>query len=807
MIQPYQQAPAGAVDKSIPVAPLADIQTSRELVASGDQDAHYFRTLEQAGILLNSSQIEAVRHHDGPLLTLAGAGSGKTTVLICRTGYLIAVRRVNPRQILLLTFSSKAAAEMKERLGQLPAISPEAAGRVEARTFHSFFLYFLRRQGYEEEILSDTSRQHMLLKRIMRSMNLQDSYQPETLLSVLSSYKMNMIGLEDLPDKTDQEKELKEIFTLYERWKEENRKLDFDDVLLKSYYLLQRSPGLLEALQNRFRYVMNDEFQDTNKLQYKLLRMLAYPENNIMAVGDDDQTIYTFNGAKSEFILRFDKQFPGATVVTLDINYRSTDSIIGLGNEIIRRNVNRRKKTLKAVKPSAAAMAPRYMRPSDQDEEAASVIFHMLDAVEAGRRSLGDFAVLYRSASNARAILEQLVLRGIPFVDFGDGQLLYEHGVVKPLIAHLRLSLHRRDFEAIENLAGSLYLNREKAMEHIRAKDTPKPVKGPLAHLLSYPGLKEFQVTKIRERLEMIRSLAQMKPAEAIALMRKSFYDAYLDADKRQQLTQHKETLREMLDETEQSAGRFDSVEAFVTYIDEVSEKASESARSRREEQGDKIALMTIHKSKGLEFPAVFLIGASEGSLPHSSALEADRMADAYVAKDGKDKTAAALEEERRLAYVAVTRAKEELFISSPALYRGKKAAVSRFVLAAFSPAAPASTSPAGGGRNMASSTSRNGGSTAAAEGGSRNAASAARNSGNTAEPGGSREAAALSSRTAAVPRPAPQRRPSETVLAWRCTKPGCTAWSRISSYEEEQRPDKTCPLCQSPMVKGSKQI
>lgn len=697
MAKPLHQVPPGAAGNAIPAAETALAHTSRELVLPEHSDADYFRTLEASGILLNEAQIAAVRHRNGPLLTLAGAGSGKTTVLICRTGYLVTIAGVHPRNILLLTFSSKAAGEMKERLARLPGIGPDTAKRIEARTFHSFFLYFLRRQGYEEEILHETSKQHMVMKRIMRSMSLQDSYQPETLLSVLSAYKMNMISVEDVPDGSDQEKELKAIFTQYEEWKAANGMIDFDDVLLRSYQLLQRSPGLLAALQERFLYVMNDEFQDTNKLQYKLLRMLAHPHNNIMAVGDDDQTIYTFNGARSEFILRFDRQYPDARVITLDINYRSTDTIIGLGNEIIRRNVNRRKKTLKAGRTAAVSQAPRYLRPNDADDEAHSVLHHIQEAVETGRRSYGDFAVLFRSASNSRAVLEQLLLRGMPFVDYGDGQLLYDHGAVKPLIAHLRLSLHRRDFGAMEQIAPTLYLNREKAMEHIRLKDSPRPVKGPLAHLLSFPGLKDFQVGKIKERLDLIRKLAAMKPAEAVALMRRLFYDAYLDANQRQQLTQHKETLREMLDETELSASRFATVEAFVTYIDEVADKAGENMGRRQQEQGNRIALMTIHKAKGLEFPAVFLIGASEGSLPHSSALDADKVADTYIAAAAKDKGAAALEEERRLAYVAVTRAKEELFISSPAVYRGKKAAVSRFVLSAFAPGKDSPTAaPAG---------------------------------------------------------------------------------------------------------------
>lgn len=800
LLKPFFQTPAGATERTIPLAAMADTATSRQLISDKEPDAFYFRALEAGHIVLNGPQIEAVRHHQGPLLTLAGAGSGKTTVLICRTGYLMAVRGVPARQILLLTFSSRAAAEMKERLAGLPGISGDQARLVEARTFHSFFLYFLRRQGIQEEIFSETFRQHMLLKQIMRSMNLADSYQPETLLSVLSAHKMNMAAVESLPERDDQERELKSIFSQYEEWKRQNNKIDFDDVLLHAYQLLQEQPHLLRSLQSRFQYVMNDEFQDTNLLQYELVRMLALPENNLMAVGDDDQTIYTFNGARSEFILDFDKQYPDARVITLDVNYRSSDSIIGLGNEIIRKNVKRRLKTLKSVRTDG--MSPRYLRPNNQEDEAAAILQEIEAGIAAGARSYGDFAVLYRSASNGRAIIEQLAMKDMPYVDFGDGQLLYEHGVVRPLLAHLRLSLHRRDFEAMEQLLPSLYLNRDKGMEHIRRQDAPRPVKGPLAHLLSFPGLKEFQQTKIRERVELIRSLPKLAPAAAIRLMRQSFYDAYLDTNSKQQLTLHKETLREMLDEVEQSASRFATVEEFITYIDEVAAKVNASARSKRMEQGDRIALMTIHKSKGLEFPVVFVIGASEGSLPHSSALAADQLPDAYVgqAQSAKEKSGAALEEERRLAYVAVTRAKEELFISSPSQYRGKTAAVSRFVLGAFQrPGSSGDPSPASRpGKLDQAGRQRQG------QGQRRPAVKAAPpHKSHAAAAGGQASPGHNTGQGPILRRPGPM----ETVQVWVCTKPGCKAWSRISSSAGQERPDRACPLCSSPMKRGNREV
>lgn len=682
MTQTFNQTPIGTSGKPIPHAVVSTTKTSKELVTTSDKDAAYFRQLERYGIELNEPQIQAVRHHKGPLLTLAGAGSGKTSVLVCRTGYLISVRNVDPNQILLVTFSSKAASEMRERIARLPGIEERIAPKIQARTFHSLFLQFIRRQGIDQEILGETLKQHLILKLIMRNMGLQDSYQPENLLTLLSSYKMNLIAVEDLPERTSEDKELKQIFTAYEQWKTANSKIDFDDVLLLAYRLLKQDPSLLQSVQNRFEYVMNDEFQDTNYLQYELIQMIVKPHSNLMVVGDDDQTIYSFNGARSEFILDFDKVYPQARTITLDINYRSTTSIVGLGNEVIRHNLKRRPKTLQATKQSMNT--PQYMRPSNGDHEAECILKHILDEVQQGLRQYGDYAILYRTTSHNRAILEQLVLQDIPYIDYGDGKMLYEHWLVRPVIDHLRLSLNRRDFEAMESVLPALYINRDKGMAYIRRQEAKQAKKGPLIHLLSYPEMKDFQIGKIKDRIELIRSLVAMKPLDAIKHIRISFYDAFIEANERSQLTEHKEMMKETLDELESSAKRFNSIPDFLVFIDDVTEKSHSKVRNRQDEQGNRIALMTIHKSKGLEFPSVFLLGASDGSLPHSSAIEADRMSQVKGKQKDTRRSIAAIEEERRLAYVAITRAQEELTISSPMYYRGSKVDISRFISSVF---------------------------------------------------------------------------------------------------------------------------
>ncbi|WP_082562103.1 UvrD-helicase domain-containing protein [Paenibacillus sp. Root444D2] len=749
-------------ERPIPHARMALLTNSSNFVSDADRDAYFFRDLESHQILLNEAQVQAVRHFKGPLLTLAGAGSGKTTVLVCRVAYLLRVHRVHPSNLLLITFSKKAAEEMRERLTSMPGLDHSITNTMQVRTFHAFCLRLLRMNGLQQEILSDGRYQQIVFKRIMLSMGLQDTYQPEVLISLLSSYKMQLIEVEDLPEGTEEDKEVKRIFMQYEQWKMEQQKIDFDDILIKAYHLLRQNTDVLRSLQRKFTYISVDEFQDTNTVQYEIIQMIAKDHENLMVVGDDDQTIYSFNGARNEFILQFHEQYPAAKTVTLDINYRSTSSIVGLGNAIIKHNIQRKSKTLLATKESDRK--PQYVKPMNSDDEADWLINDLRIKVAEGGSQYGDFAILYRTASNSRAIIEQLILHNLPFVDYGSNDSFYDQWMVKPIIDHLRLAHERRNFEAIEGVLPSLYIGRDQGMRIIQDQEAIQAKKWPLIHLLGLPQLKDFQKEKLKSRIRLIKSLADMKPLDAVQAIRKDFYDTFLETNKRSKLTSHREMLKETLDELESSAKRFDSVEQFLYFIHEVAEKRTEMSRLQKEQFANKISLMTIHKSKGLEFPIVYLLCAIEGNLPHSSALDAGHLDDVKMAGvTGRDKGTAALEEERRLAYVAVTRAKAELLISSPAFYRGKKAEPSRFLLSAFP----------------------------------------------GADPVVSREPAAAAG-SAAARRPAAAGKPAaatERVAAWICEQAGCKAWSRISSPQEAKLAAKACPLCSAAMVKGSRMV
>lgn len=659
--------------------------TSRDLVKEQAPDAFFFRELERHGILLNAPQIKAVRHGEGPMLILAGAGCGKTTVLAARTAYLIAVRGVPASSILLVTFTSKAAHEIKERIARMPGVNPAAARSVEARTFHSFALMLLRRSGCKEQIMGEFNAQHTIMKMVLRRLDPSQTYQPETLLAALSAWKMQGRSVDELPDKTSEEASVKRIIEAYESWKQERHLWDFDDILLQLRRLMD-DRLFLKRLQNRYTWLMVDEFQDTNTVQYELVQYLAAAHRNLSVVGDDDQTIYTFNGARQESILEFDKLYPESKIVTLDINYRSDSRILGLGSAIVRHNRFRRDKVLKAAGP--AGKMPYYTLPAHPEEEASWVVTHITEQVQAQNAAYKDIAILHRTAGSSRAVLEQLLLREIPFVQYGGTTVFYDQSLIKPLMDHLRLSLNPRRMEALPGTLGPLYVPREEGLAYISAQEKQIRKKYPLIHLTRWERLKPFQQTAVKDRIKLIKSLQTMKPAYAIQEMRRLFYDKYIQAGDPLVYTQYKEMVLDSLEELESAAARFDSVEQFVAYADELSLRHAQMESLRDKNDGNAVQLMTIHRAKGLEFPYVYWIGASEGILPHSTALKEkppeELKATAAPGTTEQNVSEAALEEERRLAYVAVTRAKERLYISSPAYYHGKPAAPSRFLLEAY---------------------------------------------------------------------------------------------------------------------------
>lgn len=573
---------------------------------------------------------------------------------------------------------------MIQRIRMLPGISQSMANRIVAGTFHSIFLKFLRSNGYNQKILANEKYKEIMIKNILRRQGLLDSYEPETILSLISYYKSSMIYPGQLKAKTPVEKEIKNIYSQFEKDKEKANYIDFDDILTESFHLLENNDVLRNQLQERFRYICIDEYQDCNRVQKELVQMLVHPkEQNLMVVGDAAQAIYLFRNASPKFILDFAQEYPHAKTVNLDTNYRSNTSIVGLGNALISHSNKPIGIQLNAKKSSD--FSPLYMRPNDSDDEAKNIVDNIVSDVTNGTHKYGDFAILYRMHSLSRAVWDELVLRDIPFVVHGVSQVFYLNSIVKPVLDHLRLALDHNNIEAIAGIAPSLYLNKEKVTDHITNLAFTQEKKDYLALLLRMPNLKPYHQGQILNRIENIRLLKKMPPKKAIQFIRKGSigYNKFLEMDERKCYTIQKELIDEILDELESASSKFQTVQEFIRFVDLIIQKHKEMEELKKNPHADAVQLLTLHAAKGLEFKCVYLIGFCEGIIPHKSIENANEQKD-RIKLDQVNMQIEALEEERRLAYVGVTRAEEELYISSPKKYRGKDAEVSRFLLESF---------------------------------------------------------------------------------------------------------------------------
>ena len=397
--------------------------------------------------------------------------------------------------------------------------------------------------------------------------------------------------------------------------------------MTEAYQLLQRDERLLHTLQQRFQHVMVDEFQDVNPLQYELIKLIAAPHENLCVVGDDDQTIYAFQGARNDIILNFDQQYPNVKTVILTINYRSTSPIVGLGNAVIEQNKDRKKKELQSTRKSSTV--PYYFRPWSTDEEAETIVEEISLKVSEGEYEYKDFAILHRTASNSRAIFEQLALEEIPFFDSGmGGSLFYEQSAVNPVIAYLRLAMNPLDWYSFETILPTLYISKDSGMQHVHAAQISHPRQRLIDHLLVLPTLKPYQVRAVEQRRNLLEQLPKLKPTDAVKRIRKHFYDKYLDTNERQTATTQKESIKEQLDELESSASRFTKVEDLLAFIKDMKKRHEQMKLAAHDSDANMVKLMTIHKAKGLEFPVVFFIGASEGIVPHITAIEMEKYED-----------------------------------------------------------------------------------------------------------------------------------------------------------------------------------
>jgi len=627
---------------------------------------------------LNKEQKEAVLHTEGPLLLLAGAGSGKTRVLTHRIAYLIDEMGVNPWNILAITFTNKAAEEMRERVDRIVGFG---ADQVWVATFHATCVRILRRYidhlGFDNNFtIYDTDDQKAVMKDICKRFEIDTKQLKErTLLSAISSAKDELISPLEYELQTMGDFRKKKIASVYKEYQavlKKNNALDFDDILVKTVELFQSSPEILTQYQNRFRYIMVDEYQDTNTAQFELIRLLAGKYRNLCVVGDDDQSIYKFRGANIRNILDYEKVYPEAKVIKLEQNYRSTQNILDAANAVIRNNVGRKDKSLWTEKESGARI---HYRPFDNAfEEAEYVAYDIASKVRTGQCSYGDCAILYRTNAQSRLMEERFVLAGLPYNVIG-GTNFYARQEIKDVLAYLKTIDNGRDDLAVKRILN--VPKRGIGAASIAKVQEYAEVRG----ISFYDALKEGdQIPSLGKAYAKIQPFVTMIQNFRTKAQYYGIEDMVRDVV---EVVGYKEYLRNLGEEEEKTEERIGNVEELfskaVSYEQthdepDLSEFLEEIALvsdvDSMDDKNDRIRLMTLHSAKGLEFPHVYLTGMEDGLFPSYMSITADDPSE--------------LEEERRLAYVGITRAMEELTLTyaQARMIRGETQynPVSRFV-------------------------------------------------------------------------------------------------------------------------------
>ena len=604
---------------------------------------------------LNKEQQQAVQHTEGPLLILAGAGSGKTKVLTVRIAHLLA-QGVNPYEILAITFTNKAAKEMKSRVEGLVG---DVANRIWLSTFHSFCAKFLRFEldnflGYNSNFtIYDTSDSQAVIKAALKALNLDDKYYPVgAMIGAISDAKNKLLFASDFRKQARDfyQQKVADVYEYYERELRKNNALDFDDLLLVAVKLLQSNEAVLDKYSKRFRYVMIDEYQDTNHAQYLLAKLLASHWKNIAVVGDADQSIYAWRGADIQNILDFEKDYPNCTSIKLEQNYRSTKIILDAANAVIENNEGRPKKNLWTDKTEGAKI--QHFTAQSEHEEAAFIGDTIAKKHDIHGVPYGDMAILYRTNAQSRVLEEALIKRALPYIMVG-GTKFYDRKEIKDVLAYLRVL-----YNPFDDLSLLRIINVPKrsigATTVAKLQDYARANGTSLFMTLTQLHLVDSIKGKTKEKLEefgilIFTLVAEMEDRTVLdileSILDRTGYLAQLEESTDPQDQARVENIGELLSVAKdfQDTNPSGTVEDFLEQVALVNDVDS------FEQEESKVTLMTLHAAKGLEFPIVFLGGLEEGLFPHSRTLMNPEE----------------IEEERRLAYVGITRAEKELYISN----------------------------------------------------------------------------------------------------------------------------------------------
>ena len=601
---------------------------------------------------LNSAQIQAIAHKDGPCMVLAGPGSGKTTVITKRVEYLIQKYKVKPEEILVITFSKSASREMKERFHKL---NSKVHYPVTFGTFHGIY-YGILKWAYKltsENIFSEEQK-YQLLRNIVERMELDIDDEKDFLQGIsgeISNIKNNQLNIDEYETLNCSENVFKQIYETYEKERKRYRKLDFDDMLVLTYELFKKRPEILKLWQNKFKYILIDEFQDINKVQYDVVRMLAMPQNNLFIVGDDDQSIYCFRGARPDIMLGFAKDYPNVQRIVLDVNYRCTKAIVNAAGRVIRHNKNRYQKQIKTINEQGMNVHVQEVR--HPIEESKYLVKEIQQTLKQGIPA-SEIAVLFRTNVEARPLVETFMEYNIPFQMKEHFSNLYEHFIGQNLITYMKMALGDRSRKSFYEI-----MNRPNRYFSRDCVDGAQ---------MSFEELRKFYEDKdwMQDRIDQLdvdlRIISRCAPYAAIQYIRRHIgYDEFL----REYAHFRKikiEELNDVLKEIEERAKAFKTIEEWFAHIEEYGEELKRQAEFYKDNP-NAVHFMTMHGAKGLEYHTVFIVGANEKVVPYKKA-----------------ETPEEIEEERRMFYVAMTRAKKRLVISYVFEKHGKHMEPSRFV-------------------------------------------------------------------------------------------------------------------------------
>lgn len=615
-------------------------------------------------VKLNKNQAQAVAHIDGPCMVLAGPGSGKTRVISQRIVSMVLDHAIPPTRILAISFTKASSVEMKKRT--LGYGQDKRLKKVSFGTFHSSFFRILRRYAGVglDDLLVDIDR-FKLVKSILKYLKVTNYNDDDVadLLNEISLVKNELLDYRDYESLSFDQDTFQKAYRIYEDEKKKYGKIDFDDMLIRAYDLLRAEPAILNIVRQVFRYILIDEFQDINKVQFELIRLVAGQEQNVFVVGDEDQSIYGFRGARPDFMLEFDEYFPGAKHIYLDINYRSCENIVDLSASLIKKNKLRHDKMIRAFSKASARIS--YIYPRDTDDEARLVAGQIFDRIGSQKEaSYGDFAVIYRTNRQARAFVDAFMNKRIPFILKDAPKTVYDHWVSLDLIAYLRIAMDigsSGDWVRVINKPFR-YISKKSLAKAERSVDF-------FDALLNDEDIKDFQKKNLEDLYEDLNYVRGLSPQYGISYIRTTLdYDRYILEYCHERKIRAQQIV-EILDELESAASNYKTILDFFKHIDQVreevkksSDKTTGSSLATRADEG--VVLTTMHSSKGLEFESVYIVGVNEGVIPYQVA----------------DEARVDIEEERRLFYVAITRSKKELVISSSLKRFGKKVGPSMFL-------------------------------------------------------------------------------------------------------------------------------